>query len=119
MLTCFFSGFKLKEIYMEIFENLPKSLITHAYLMGPTYDIQEIYLCFETGQCFCVDLKNNFILSPHKEQEINRKQSFQIVKPEFAYEKLVKCDYVCQDKPIMQPEDLTINIVLSLLLDSV
>jgi len=104
---------------MEIFENLPKSLITHAYLIGPPFDIKEVYLCFETGQCFRVDLKNNFQLLPQEEKEINRKQVFQIVKPEFAYEKLVKCDYESQEKLVMQPEDLTINIVLSLLLDSV
>lgn len=104
---------------MEIFENLPKSLITHAYLMGPSYDIKEVFLCFESGHCFRVDLKNNFQLLPEEENGINRKQVFQIVKPEFAYEKLVKCDYALNDQQIMQPEDLTINIVLSLLLDSV
>lgn len=104
---------------MEIFENLPKSLITHAYLIGSPFDIKEVYLCYETGQCFQVDLKNNFYLLPKDEKEINRKQVLQIVKPEFAYEKLVKCDYESQEMPVMQPEDLTINIVLSLLLDSV
>ena len=104
---------------MEIFENLPKSIITHAYLIGPTYDIKKVYLCFETGQCFCVDLKNNFQLLPQEEKEINRKQELQIVKPEFAYEKLVMCNYEAHDQLIMQPEDLTISIVLSLLLDSV
>jgi hypothetical protein len=104
---------------MEIFENLPKSIITHAYLIGPAFDIKEVYLCFETGQCFWVDLKNNFQLLPHSEKEINRKQTLQIVKPEFAYEKLVKCDYEAYDNLVMQPEDLTISIVLSLLLDSV
>ena len=94
-------------------------MITHAYLIGPTYDIKEVYLCFETGQCFWVDLKNNFQLLPQEEKQINRKQELQIVKPEFAYEKLVMCDYETHSNVVMQPEDLTISIVLSLLLDSV
>ncbi len=104
---------------MKILKRIPKGVISHAYLVGHTYDIFEVYLCYESGQCYGVDLKDYFSLFPIDEKAIDRRQPFQIVKPEFAYEKLVKCDYYCGEKPVMQPEETTLDKVLKMLLRSV
>ena len=89
--------------------------------MGPTYDIQSMYLIFQNGECFKIGLKGFFYLNASAEPDFWANDSLQIAKPEHAYLMLVDCDYTDPKEltSVVKASNSTLQTTLNLLLESV
>lgn len=95
--------------------------VTKVYLEGPAYDIRCMYLIFQHGYCFKIGLKGFFYLNVSTEPNFWAEDTIQLTKPEYAYLKLVNCDYADpNDKSsVVKASNSTLQAALDILLESV
>lgn len=95
--------------------------VIRVYLTGPAYDIQHIYLIFQSGDCFKIGLKGFFCLNASIEPDFWTDDSIQLAKPEHAYRKLVYCDYMHPNHgtSVVKASNSTLQAALNILLESV
>jgi len=95
--------------------------VIRAYLSGPAYDISNMYLVFQNGNCFKIGLKGFFYLNESSEPNFWADDSLQMANPEHAYLKLVYCDYSDPNyqTSVVKACNSTLQVALNILLESV